>query len=60
MGQKQKRYSVIKNIGMIGIMLIVLLFGFAFGYAFKESQTKDMEKVILQKYCNKYGGWMCE
>ena len=41
-------------------MLIVLLFGFAFGYAFKESQMKDMEKVILQKYCNKYGGWMCE
>ena len=51
---------MIKNIGMIGIMLIVLLFGFAFGYAFKESQTKDTEKVILQKYCNKYGGWMCE
>ena len=51
---------MIKNIGMIGIMLIVLLFGFAFGYAFKESQIKDTEKVILQKYCNKYGGWMCE
>lgn len=45
---------------MIGIMLIVLLFGFAFGYAFKESQMKDIEKVILQKYCYKYGGWMCE
>lgn len=51
---------MIKNIGMIGIMLIVLLFGFGLGYAFKESQTKDMEKVILQKYCYKYGGWMCE
>ena len=49
-----------KKIGMIGIMLIVLLFGFAFGYAFKESQMKDMEKVILHKYCYKYGGWMCE
>lgn len=51
---------MIKNIGMIGIMLLVLLFGFGLGYAFKESQTKDTEKVILQKYCNKYGGWMCE
>lgn len=51
---------MIKNIGMIGIMLIVLLFGFAFGYAFKESQMKDTEKVILQKHCYKYGGWMCE
>lgn len=51
---------MIKNIGIISIMLIVLLFGFGLGYAFKESQTKDMEKVILQKYCYKYGGWMCE
>lgn len=51
---------MIKKIEFISIMLIVLLFGFAFGYAFKGSQTKDMEKVILQKYCNKYGGWMCE
>lgn len=41
-------------------MLIVLLFGFAFGYAFKESQMKDIEKVILHKYCYKYGGWGCE
>lgn len=47
-------------LGFISIMLIVLLFGFGLGYAFKESQTKDTEKVILQKYCNKYGGWMCE
>ena len=44
----------------ICIMLIVLLFGFAFGYAFKESQMKDIEKVILQKHCYKYGGWGCE
>ena len=51
---------MIKKIGMIGIMLIVLLFGFAFGYAFKELQTKDMEKVIMQKHCYKYGGWGCE
>lgn len=51
---------MIKKIGMIGIMLIVLLFGFAFGYAFKESQTKDIEKVIMQKHCYKYGGWGCE
>ena len=51
---------MIKKIGIISIMLIVLLFGFGLGYAFKESQTKDMEKVILQKHCNKYGGWMCE
>ena len=42
---------MIKKIGFISIMLIVLLFGFAFGYAFKESQMKDIEKVILQKYC---------
>lgn len=51
---------MIKKIGIISIMLIVLLFGFGLGYAFKESQMKDMEKVILQKHCNKYGGWMCE
>lgn len=49
-----------KKIGFISIILITLLFGFAFGYAFKESQMKDMEKVILHKYCYKYGGWMCE
>ena len=48
---------MIKKIGFISVMLIVLLFGFAFGYAFKESQIKDMEKVILHKYCYKYGGW---
>ena len=47
-------------LGFISIMLIVLLFGFGLGYAFKESQTKDMEKVILQKHCYKYGGWACE
>lgn len=47
-------------LGFISIILITLLFGFGLGYAFKESQTKDTEKVILQKYCNKYGGWMCE
>ena len=51
---------MIKKIGFISIMLIVLLFGFAFGYSFKESQMKDIEKVILHKYCYKYGGWMCE
>lgn len=51
---------MIKKIGMIGIMLIVLLFGFGLGYAFKESQMKDIEKVIMQKHCYKYGGWMCE
>lgn len=51
---------MIKKIGFMSIMLIVLLFGFGLGYAFKESQMKDTEKVILQKYCNKYGGWMCE
>ena len=45
---------------IISIMLLVLLFGFGLGYAFKESQMKDIEKVILQKYCNKYGGWGCE
>ena len=49
-----------KKIGFISIMLLVLLFGFGLGYYFKESQMKDMEKVILQKYCNKYGGWMYE
>ena len=48
------------KLSFISIMLLVLLFGFGLRYAFKESQTKDMEKVILQKYCNKYGGWMCE
>lgn len=47
-------------LGFISIMLLVLLFGFGLGYAFKESQTKDMEKVILQKHCHKYGGWGCE
>ena len=51
---------MIKKIGMIGIMLIALLFGFGLGYSFKESQMKDIEKVILHKYCYKYGGWMCE
>lgn len=51
---------MIKNIGIIGIILIVLLFGFGLGYAFKESQMKDIEKVIIQKHCYKYGGWMCE
>ena len=47
-------------LSFISIMLIVLSFGFGLGYAFKESQTKDTEKVIVQKYCYKYGGWMCE
>ena len=47
-------------LGFISIILITLLFGFGLGYAFKESQMKDIEKVILQKYCYKYGGWMCE
>ena len=51
---------MIKKIGIISIMLLVLLFGFGLGYAFKESQMKDIEKVILHKYCYKYGGWMCE
>lgn len=51
---------MIKKIGMIGIMLIVLLFGFGLGYSFKESQMKDIEKVIMQKNCYKYGGWGCE
>ena len=51
---------MIKKIGFISIILIALLFGFAFGYAFKESQMKNIEKVIMQKHCYKYGGWMCE
>ena len=45
---------------MVIVYLIIMLIGFAWGYGFKEAQAKDMEKVILQKYCNKYGGWMCE
>ena len=51
---------MIKKIGFISIMLIVLLFGFGLGYYFKESQMKDIEKVIMQKHCYKYGGWGCE
>ena len=47
-------------LGFISIMLITLLFGFAFGYAFKESQMKDIDKVIMQKLCYMYGGWGCE
>ena len=48
------------KLGFVFLVLLAMLFGFGFGYAFKESQMKDMEKVILQKYCYKYGGWMCE
>lgn len=48
------------KLSFISIMLLVLLFGFAFGYAFKESQMKDIEKAIMQKHCYKYGGWGCE
>lgn len=48
------------KLSFISIMLIVLLFGFSLGYVFKESQMKDIEKVIMQKYCYKYGGWGCE
>ena len=48
------------KLGFIFFVLLAMLFGFGFGYAFKQTQTKDIEKVILQKYCNKYGGWMCE
>lgn len=48
------------KLGFILLVLLAMLFGFGLGYAFKESQTKDMEKVILQKYCYKYGGWACE
>lgn len=51
---------MIKKIGFISIMLLVLLFGFGLGYAFKESQMKNIEKVIMQKHCYKYGGWGCE
>lgn len=51
---------MIKKIGIISIILIVLLFGFGLGYAFKELQMKDIEKTIMQKHCYKYGGWMCE
>lgn len=47
-------------LGFISIILITLLFGFGLGYSFKESQTKDMEKAIMQKHCYKYGGWGCE
>ena len=48
------------KLSFISIMLLVLLFGFGLGYAFKESQMKDIEKAIMQKHCYKYGGWMCE
>ena len=37
------------KLSFISIMLLVLLFGFAFGYYFKESQMKDTEKVISER-----------
>ena len=48
------------KLSFISIILIVLLFGFGLGYAFKELQMKDIEKTIMQKHCYKYGGWGCE
>ena len=48
------------KLALILIILIAMIFGFAFGYAFKKVQSDDTEKAIMQKHCYKYGGWGCE